>query len=409
MPEAANTPINTGVPKDPFFGGGGSSQPPSNDNPPVIIEDDDDEEIVLRQQQEESTPDESAEPPEAGDEQPPENKDKTSFNFDDFLKAKGQDVSGEGGAQKEQGKPKAGEAGETKPDNKAEGQASQDAKGTPAGTTGQARDYTGLTEEEAGHFKRMSNAAFSFLLPKYKASKAQEIELVETKKQLEAARKGQVVLPDNYYEHPHGYLLTPEYAQAENTLETAQIIHNHWRQQMINIRAGKDWQELDYKDGKLIVGEPQPATAEAEMQIGDNLEHTRQQLFEKQQIVRQIQSSFAAKYKDAASQVKESEDKFFPGYDKPDHPQAAVMAEVINRLPAPYKKHPLASMLAKVVATNAMLHNAALGYKAELDKAKAIKSDAKKAGPTAASFSGAPSNSNKSSVTFEDFLEAKRH
>ena len=273
--------------------------------------------------------------------------------------------------------------------------------------TNEGRDYSGLPEADIPIFKRMGNDAFAKFKPIY----LEHTQLKETVKQKDAKiaelQKGVPVLPDYYFEHPQGFLLDPTYAQEEANTDLAGKIVQHWSLQLAKIRRGEQWQDLteDPKTGKLLVDKPQAATAEAEAAVGQYLMSTQQQLMEQRQKLNNITQTFSARHKSDLDMLKEGEAKYFPDFDKPDHPTANIQKEVLKALPPSFRSSPLASVLAKTAAANAILR-AEIAELKKLQGAKSAGGNGKGKQPTKSQVgSTASGGAAKHEVTFKDFQE----
>jgi hypothetical protein len=219
-----------------------------------------------------------------------------------------------------------------------------------------ARDYAGLPEEVVPLFKGMSNKSFEKLKPIY-LEHLQHQEIIKQKDaKITELQKGVVALPEYYFEHPQGYLLDPTYAQAEANETLAKNVVSHWSLQLARIRRGEQWQDLiEDEKGNIRMDKPQAATSEAEAMVGNYLMACQQQYLKAQNELEQVTKSFSTKHKEDLTLLKEGEAKYFPDFDKPDHPTAAIQKEVLKALPPSFRSSPLASVLAKTAAANAML------------------------------------------------------
>ena len=90
-------------------------------------------------------------------------------------------------------------------------------------------------------------------------------------------KQGKVIVPDSYYyEHERAYTLTPEYENAVVAANEAQVVYNHWEQQLNSVREGaKTFKTLTRgQNGALVYGQDLPADASAETKLmGHSLIH----------------------------------------------------------------------------------------------------------------------------------------
>lgn len=124
-------------------------------------------------------------------------------------------------------------------------------------TTTDGRDYTGYTPEEVETLKQMSNPAFNYTVGKLK-------QLKELEGKVKAGN-------EVYYQHPQGFMLTPEYNQAITDYQYADFEANHWKKQLLEVKAGRPWTPLTGydKNGNPVYGQPIKATEDGEISVQD--------------------------------------------------------------------------------------------------------------------------------------------
>jgi len=319
-------------------------------------------------------------------------EEKSDVKFGDFFKAQGTERDN----LEEESKQKSVEKKEEKPKEEVEKKEEVKVEEKPS------RDFSGLPDEVIPLFKKMGNESFAKLKPIF----IEHSQLKDVVKQKDAKiaelQKGVPVLPDHYFEHPQGYLLDPTFAQEEANTDLANKIVQHWSLQLARIRRGEQWQDLiEDKNGKISMDKPQAATAEAEAQVGGYLTACQQQLMEQNRKLADITKNFAEKHKTDLELLKQGEAQYFPDFDKPEHPTAAIQKEVLKALPPSFRSSPLASVLAKTAAANAML-------RAEIESLKksvpAANNKPVKKQPTKSQAFGSGAES-KSTVKFSDFQD----
>src|SRR5215813_10727335 len=90
------------------------------------------------------------------------------------------------------------------------------------------RNLEGIPDELQPHFKQeMSREAFDKITPLVKEHRALKAENEQLKTKVDALSKN--ALPDNYYEHPSGFILDSDYLATENNAALANQILNHWQ------------------------------------------------------------------------------------------------------------------------------------------------------------------------------------
>src|SRR6266404_5543209 len=101
----------------------------------------------------------------------------------------------------------------------------------------QPRDVTGIPVELTEHFKNeMSRPAYEKIKPLI----IERQQLLDSKKELEEKinKLKEGGPPDSYYEHPAGFILTPDYANGLQTVNQAQQFVNHWEGQFQKVKSG---------------------------------------------------------------------------------------------------------------------------------------------------------------------------
>lgn len=129
-------------------------------------------------------------------------------------------------------------------------------KGTQQKAAPDARDYSGFNADEVATLKKMTNDAFNYAAP-----------LLREAKTLKQAKQ------DSYLTHPQAYTLTPEYAQANRNVALADFEANHYKEQLLNIRAGRKWTVFNGFNDKNVpqYSEPQDATDTADINVSNAL------------------------------------------------------------------------------------------------------------------------------------------
>ena len=104
------------------------------------------------------------------------------------------------------------------------------------------RDYSKYSEEDAKFLKQMSNEAFEHF------SKRSE-EFATIVKQLDEKKTSKPAI-----DHPDAYVLSDEYKENYANFTKAQQEQQHWRDQLIKIRNGDSWQNIEgYDKGDRLV------------------------------------------------------------------------------------------------------------------------------------------------------------
>lgn len=289
-----------------------------------------------------------------------------------------------------------------------------------------ARDYTGFSEEDTKLLKNMGNDAFNAFRPILIEHRKMGAVLKQKDTEIASLKVGKQSLPDAYYEHENGFVLSPEFNTTANELNQAAMVQSHWQKQLGAIRRGDDWQDatgID-KNGQLVLGAKQKATGEAEGEVMSYITSAANQLNRVQQKMLGVQNEFKGRHQKAIGEIQEAEKKYFAAYEDPKHPYAPVIKNVMESLPVEFRSSPLASLLAKSVAANVQYGKAIQMLKVDMAKGgnanagnKAttqVSAQQQNAGPTDGSITRGSTTSTKTNANvstvgddISDFEKAK--
>lgn len=286
------------------------------------------------------------------------------------------------------------------------------------GTKVVARDYTGFDEKETEVLKKMSNESFNYIRPALLERKNLAATLAAKDKEIADLKVGKTILPDNYFEHPKAYVLTPEYNAAASNLNIANFALTHWQQQLVNIRQGQPWKDIELKDGRPVYGVEQKADAQAEAKVLHYINYASNQLSRVQNDVQQIEQSWDARHKQASGVFKEAEKQHFSDFENADHPYMPVVKNILNSIPVEFKSNPMTTLLAKSGARTIQAMNYAKQVELENIKLKEKVEALEKNGakdlrktPTEGDINAAGSKTNRTDngkeVTMADFAALK--
>lgn len=145
------------------------------------------------------------------------------------------------------------------------------------------RDYAAYPKEVADVLKQMSNPAYEFTTKLMKDNKELQMNKV-----------------DSIYQHPDAYILTPEFRELQQKAFLISKERQVYEQQILDIRAGKDWRPLlgfDPKSNEPVLGAPQKAVDRDEL-AAQNRYNLAQQLYgQTEGQVSQITQQFGARHK----------------------------------------------------------------------------------------------------------------
>lgn len=271
----------------------------------------------------------------------------------------------------------------------------------PAKPKVEPRDFSIFKDEpssELEHLKKMSNAAFN----KYKKLYLDHQEL-KAKPPVKTSD-----LPDNYYTNPQGYLLDPKYSQTNQAVSTLDKVADHWKRQEISIRKTGKMRDLFFNEkGDLTVGDEREASDDDEAEVAKKMSLAVEKLGKYRNELENVMGNFRTRHENDVGIIKDAESKFFPKFDDKDHPTRQLQDNVIANLPESMRTHPLAGLVAKLTASNALLVAQANELKAKGKTAASLREDTNGAPPTKSKFS----TGNRGPVkltSFEDFNKIKR-
>lgn len=276
----------------------------------------------------------------------------------------------------------------------------------------QERDYSDIDPELAPLFKQMSNEAFRRLKPVLKEHKEALEKLKAKDVEVEEVRKNANKLPDNYYEHPHGFVLTPEYSETSSAVSLCKTIADHWAGQLAKVREGAaevEMLDINPKTGELYIAEKKKADAGIESELITNLNFANQQLFVKQAELQSIAKTHQSKHSEAISWLNQHEKAVFPAFDDPKNEGLSkTLTEVINRFPPSFRSNPLSRLVAKSLITNNLLFKRVteLSNNKPVQQVAKITKDKQQAGPNSAEAVGVSAGKSEE-VSFDDFERLK--
>ena len=287
----------------------------------------------------------SEETPEEIAEESSEESSTEPVSYSDFLKIKG-------GADPVELKKKVKETAQKVEDEEVESEIKPASAKTAAGKPVAGKDFTGIDEADKPLFVQMSNETFA-------RQKAIYLENRDLKQQIETLKKAPAAAPNYYAGHPEAYTLTPEYRETATQINTASVAEDFLVTQLENIAQGNKFQGLtvDEKGNLYRTAEQEPserARITLERQLRE-IQVARQSLEQKRQ---SFSTDYNKQYESDLELLKSAEQKYFPDYDKEDHPTRKAQDAFINTvLPATQRNNPLAKTLAKTVANNALFAN----------------------------------------------------
>ncbi|MDO8335171.1 MAG: hypothetical protein Q7T74_00085 [Candidatus Saccharibacteria bacterium] len=197
-------------------------------------------------------------------------------------------------------------------ESKKTAQQPEDKKVTQTASRKQVLDQLGVKVELQPTLQQMSNEAFDFVVERIKELTETKTKYTEANTQLTEARKGQVTLPQSYYENPDAFRLHPKFAEASGNYNTVVAEADHWRKQLIAIEQGKEWIDLEVDaQGKIIAKKMEPSV-EAKYTVAQYHENAKTLQAQYAQQMQGVYSEFKNGHESLKQFIKQREEIFFP-------------------------------------------------------------------------------------------------
>jgi hypothetical protein len=188
------------------------------------------------------------------------------------------------------------------------------------------RDYSEFPPELAEALKSTPNKVFKTVEKHVKDALRLQKEHAELAKfKDEVSKNG---MPSNWYENPSAYQLHPEYQELSFLNDRAGWELDHWRNQLRNIKAGKEWNDISAfnpQTNKYVLKKGATADTDAEVYVMEKLQGLTSA---SQNIAGQLQGfeqTFQQRYQAANGVFDQVVDKFFAwSKDAKDERQESV-------------------------------------------------------------------------------------
>jgi hypothetical protein len=269
--------------------------------------------------------------------------------------------------------------------------------------TPKGRDYSKFSEEDAKYLKQMSNDAFEHFSKRAEENHKLQEALTEAKETSATA------------DHPDAYLLSDDYKEAATNLTKAQQEQAHWRAQLIKIRNGESWHNIEGYDktGQLMVSKDvYKPTQQSEIDVEMAMQEAAGLGRKFNDKLESVSKSYNNSYKDAV-QLLEHEQKTNFAWTTDD---AVAQQEIVipnvgsttihnikttfaNALPKTFQKHPLAELASNLYVTLQLQSAHAEAEKAAVKEASRKEPKAKRK-----STSGATASSTDD-LTIPDWMD----
>lgn len=242
-------------------------------------------------------------------------------------------------------------------------------------------DYSGYSPSEVIALKNMSVQSRKFVSDMIKQNR-------ELKKTSEAV----------YYQHPQGYILSPEFGQLQVDSQHTQYESRHWEAQLKNLKEGKkvkDFAGWDPKTGQPVFGQ--------EMEPSDQLEeavrHALQQTYNLRKDLDTKVKEFPKKYKDFVTNgdqaVAAESAKRFAWVSDPkmmdcmvtvkgfgDKSLSTIKKDLISILPGHLRSHPMTELASNFFITMAIQGAELQELRDELANSKLTQQETRRAEPS---------------------------
>lgn len=265
--------------------------------------------------------------------------------------------------------PETPEAPEVKPDAtpeaKVEAPAEPEVK-EPLAFTQTTRDYSIFDPADVDALKKLPNAAFNRLRERFVESKKIKDEFDALKKEVSSRPKE----PTYLYEHPEGYMLQPEFTQLLTQEDNSTQLVNFYVEQLAKATEGEDFQFINEQGQVQTVKLNGRVNGKANSLLQVELNKYVQMQQQAKQAVQQFQHRYKQGVATVGQQLKQLEDKFFPGFDetKLTGEDKAVYDYAYQITPEPLRNSPQTRILAKAYVEFAKLHTTSSARIAELEK-----------------------------------------
>ena len=217
------------------------------------------------------------------------------------------------------------------------------------------RDYSKYSEEDAKYLKQMSNEAFEHF-------RKRSEEAAELAKQLDNTKTGKPTL-----DHPDAYVLSDEYKENYANFTKAQQEQQHWRDQLIKIRNGDAWQNIEgYDKGERLVlsKETFKPTQQAEIDVEMALQEAVGLNRKYTEGLDAVSKTYKSNYNDAVTLLEREQNANFAWRTDDKVAQEKIVLPKVGTttiqtlkdsfteaLPKTFRKHPMAELASNLFVT----------------------------------------------------------
>lgn len=265
--------------------------------------------------------------------------------------------------------------------------------------TSNARDYTGLADDEVAIFKKMSNESFNKLKPVFIEHK----QLKEDKGRLEEQLKMHQERNPALDFHPQAFVLNPEFQKKSSEIQSIQEELGYWRDSLEAMQDGKSGINIIRgQDGKLMNGGEIAPNSRNIQYVIERITDLSTNVRLAQGEIKSIVESHKNRHLEVTNGLKDFEEKMFPMF-KEDSFKKQFDA-VSKQVPSVFHSNPMTPALVKsFILINQLLAERNKGIKEEV-----AKKETEKAGITNKDIKQVPKdkiNSESSQVSYNDFTK----
>lgn len=198
----------------------------------------------------------------------------------------------------------------------------------PAIPTGK-RDYSQFEPELVEALKSTPNKAYVVVERHLRELKA---KAEETGKKLETLQTQG--FPDSWLEHPNAWALHPAVSQHNIEMEDAQRKAGFYKQQIINIGEGRDFQIIKKNaEGKEYLSDPITGSKEAEEALREEMNKMSSLANQRRAELTNFQQSFGKRVEEVNGYVQKIVDEQWPWTKKDDAPEWDTVKEFMAAVP----------------------------------------------------------------------------
>lgn len=256
---------------------------------------------------------------------------------------------------------------ETKTEAPAEPKVETPAEPTePLAFTQTQRDYSVFDPADVDALKKLPNAAFNRFRDTFVAAKKDKEELETLRKEVSSKPKEPVYL----YEHPEAFMLQPEFTNLLTQEDNSTQLVNFFQTQLARASEGEDVQIIN-QQGQL---QELKLNGRVNGQVMAHLQVELNKYVQLQQQAKLATQQYQSRYKQqvatVAQQLKQIDDKLFPGFavEKLSPEEKAVYEYAYQITPEPLRGSPQTKLLAQAYVSYSQLHSSTAAKIAELEK-----------------------------------------